>query len=89
MTADAVPAFRRGVRLRAPENGTALLLVPEGVVELNASAAAALALVDGKRSLADIAGALSERAFDVPAETIVSDVGILFERLRARSFIAW
>jgi pyrroloquinoline quinone biosynthesis protein D len=38
-----------------------VLLIPEGAVKLNPSAAEVLALCDGERSLDDIAGALSER----------------------------
>jgi coenzyme PQQ biosynthesis protein PqqD len=38
-----------------------LLLIPEGVVRLNATAAEVLELCDGERSLDDIVGALSER----------------------------
>ena len=38
-----------------------VLLVPEGVVRLNASAAEVLALCDGERSLDEIVGALSSR----------------------------
>jgi pyrroloquinoline quinone biosynthesis protein D len=37
------------------------LLVPEGVVRLNATAAEVLELCDGNRSLDDIVGALTER----------------------------
>ena len=38
-----------------------LLLVPEGAVRLNASAAEVLELCDGERSLDDIVGTLSAR----------------------------
>lgn len=38
-----------------------LLLVPEGAVRLNPTAAAVLELCDGKRSLDDIVGVLSDR----------------------------
>ena len=38
-----------------------ILLIPEGVVRLNPTAAAVLELCDGDRSLDDIAGALSAR----------------------------
>jgi pyrroloquinoline quinone biosynthesis protein D len=38
-----------------------LLLIPEGVVRLNPSAAEVLELCDGQRSLDDIVGALSAR----------------------------
>jgi pyrroloquinoline quinone biosynthesis protein D len=38
-----------------------VLLVPEGAVRLNATAAAVLELCDGERSLDDIVGALAAR----------------------------
>jgi pyrroloquinoline quinone biosynthesis protein D len=38
-----------------------MLLVPEGVVRLNPTAAEVLELCDGERSLAEIVGALSAR----------------------------
>jgi pyrroloquinoline quinone biosynthesis protein D len=38
-----------------------VLLVPEGAVRLNPTAAAVLELCDGKRSLDEIVGTLSER----------------------------
>ena len=38
-----------------------MLLIPEGVVRLNPTAAEVLELCDGERSLDDIAGALSAR----------------------------
>jgi pyrroloquinoline quinone biosynthesis protein D len=38
-----------------------LLLIPEGAVRLNPTAAQVLELCDGERSVDDIAGALSER----------------------------
>ena len=38
-----------------------VLLIPEGVVHLNPSAAEVLGLCDGERSLDDIVGALSAR----------------------------
>lgn len=82
-----VPAFARGVRLRRELDGTAFLLVPEGVVRLNESAAAALALVDGKRSAGEIVAELERGRFDVATARIADDVGELFERLKARHFL--
>jgi pyrroloquinoline quinone biosynthesis protein D len=38
-----------------------ILLIPEGAVRLNATAAQVLELCDGERSVGDIAAALSER----------------------------
>ena len=51
-----------GARLRYDEvREEHVLLVPEGVVRLNPTAAAVLELCDGERSLDDIVGALSAR----------------------------
>jgi pyrroloquinoline quinone biosynthesis protein D len=86
---NSAPSFSRGVRLRREEDGSTMLLVPEGIVRLNASAGAALALVDGRRTLHDIAAELAQHSFDVSAETIESDVNALFERLRQRNFVRW
>jgi pyrroloquinoline quinone biosynthesis protein D len=80
------PAFERGVRLRPADDGGAMLLVPEGAVTLNASAAAALALVDGQRTLDEIVTALCSR-FDVAEARARDDVTALFERLRLRRML--
>ena len=56
------PRLATGARLQYDEvREEHLLLVPEGVVRLNATAAEVLELCDGERSLDDIVGALSER----------------------------
>ncbi len=56
------PRLVTGARLRYDEvREEHLLLVPEGVVRLNPSAAEVLELCDGERSLNDIVGALSAR----------------------------
>ena len=56
------PRLVTGARLRYDEvREEHQLLIPEGVVRLNASAAEVLELCDGERSLEDIVGALSER----------------------------
>lgn len=82
-----VPSFARGVRLRKEPDGTTMLLVPEGVVRLNVTAAAALALVDGRRTQGEIVAELEARGFDATAARIAEDVGALFARLRARRFL--
>jgi pyrroloquinoline quinone biosynthesis protein D len=81
------PAFAPGVRLRREPDGAAFLLVPEGVVKLNATAAAVLALVDGKRGIAEITAELARAGFDADSTRIAEDVTALFERLRARRFL--
>ena len=56
------PRLVTGARLRYDEvREEHVLLIPEGVVRLNATAADVLALCDGERSLDDIAGDLSAR----------------------------
>jgi coenzyme PQQ biosynthesis protein PqqD len=82
-----VPSFARGVRLRREPDGTSMLLVPEGVVRLNVAAAAALALVDGRRTVGEIVAALEGQRFDATTARIDEDVRALFERLRARRFL--
>jgi pyrroloquinoline quinone biosynthesis protein D len=56
------PRLVTGARLRYDEvREEHLLLIPEGVVRLNPTAAEVLELCDGERSLDDIVGALSTR----------------------------
>jgi pyrroloquinoline quinone biosynthesis protein D len=56
------PRLVTGARLRYDEvREEHLLLIPEGVVRLNPSAAEVLELCDGERSLDEIVGALSAR----------------------------
>jgi pyrroloquinoline quinone biosynthesis protein D len=80
------PAFGKGVRLRREADGSAMLLVPEGALVLNASAAAALSLVDGTRSIDEIVAELVSQ-FDVAAEQAREDVNALFERLAERRLL--
>jgi coenzyme PQQ biosynthesis protein PqqD len=87
VSAAGAPAFERGVRLRREPDGSALLLVPEGAVMLNGSAAAALALVDGERTVEQIVAAIAAATYDVPADVIERDVRDLFERLRLRKLV--
>ena len=56
------PRLVTGARLRYDEvREEHLLLIPEGAVRLNPTAAEVLELCDGERSLDDIVGALSTR----------------------------
>jgi pyrroloquinoline quinone biosynthesis protein D len=56
------PRLVTGARLRWDEvREEHLLLIPEGAVRLNATAAEVLELCDGERTLHDIVGALSAR----------------------------
>jgi len=56
------PRLVTGARLRYDEvREEHVLLIPEGAVRLNPTAAEVLELCDGERSLEDIVGALSAR----------------------------
>ena len=76
----------KGVKLRHDRDGGIMLLVPEGALMLNASAAAALELVDGQRTFDDIVATVVER-FDVTAETARGELDELFARLAERGFL--
>ncbi|HVN69931.1 MAG TPA: pyrroloquinoline quinone biosynthesis peptide chaperone PqqD [Candidatus Binatia bacterium] len=86
MDASQRPRFGKGVKLRHDPGGAAMLLVPEGALELNAPAAAALELVDGERTLAQIVEAVVER-FEVAPAQAQREIDELFDRLAERGFL--
>jgi pyrroloquinoline quinone biosynthesis protein D len=62
LTQDSVPRLWRLARLDYdPVRQRRVLLYPEGAVLLNETGAAVLELVDGKRTVAEIASILGER----------------------------
>lgn len=65
------------------KRGNHVLLFPEGLLVLNETAAAILALCDGKRSVADIAGELGERYDRAVDESVLT----LLNRLAAKRLI--
>jgi len=83
---ERVPGFAHGVRARRLDDGTVVLLVPEGIVNLNPTAAATVELFDGTRSCAAIAAELAAR-FAAPRESIAADVAGLADRLAARGWV--
>lgn len=86
MNAEARPRFGKGVKLRHDRDGGVMLLVPEAALVLNRSAAVALELVDGKRTLHEIIEAVVE-TFEVEPEEARKDIGGLFDRLADRGFV--
>ena len=86
MDASQRPRFGKGVKLRREDGGAAMLLVPEGALELNAPAAAALELVDGERTISEIVEALVEK-FDVAPSQAQTEIDELFDRLAERGFL--
>jgi pyrroloquinoline quinone biosynthesis protein D len=87
MNLAAKPRFGKGVKLRHDADGSVMLLVPEGALVLNRSAAVALELVNGERSLEEIVAAVVER-FDVAPQPARDDLSDLFDRLSQRGFVA-
>lgn len=85
---ETVPRLARRVRLRAdPARGGHVLLFPEGVLVLNPTAAEVLYLVDGARTLPQIAVALAARHGAPDASVVLGDVRELLGRLGARGFV--
>jgi pyrroloquinoline quinone biosynthesis protein D len=81
-----VPRFARGVRFRRLDDGTGVLLVPEGVVNLTESAAAIVELIDGERTTEDVAHALAA-SFEASPERIEADVIELLKRFAEKTWI--
>jgi pyrroloquinoline quinone biosynthesis protein D len=79
------PRLVTGARLRYDDvREEHLLLVPEGAVRLNPTAAAVLELCDGERSLEEIVGVLSAR-YD--GAEIGDDVRGLLEAMGQRGLV--
>jgi pyrroloquinoline quinone biosynthesis protein D len=79
------PRLVTGARLRYDEvREEHVLLVPEGVVRLNRTAAEVLELCDGERSLDDIVGALSAR---YQGSDLHRDVEALVDRMTQRGLV--
>jgi len=80
-------ALARGIRLRREEDGSALLLVPEGIVTLNAPAAAALEMLgNGARDFDAIVAGLAAD-FDDPEGSLATDVRVLLDDLAERGYL--
>lgn len=86
MNDDSQPRFGKGVKLRREEDGSVMLLVPEGALVLNPTAAAALELVNGKRTFAEIVAEIVEQ-FEVAPERAGDELRGLFGRLAERGFL--
>ncbi|MFB6815288.1 pyrroloquinoline quinone biosynthesis peptide chaperone PqqD [Streptomyces sp. NPDC056347] len=77
----ASPRLRPGVRLtRDHVRDTDMALLPEGVLVLNETAAAVLALCDGRRTVAQITGLLRERYAGVRGDDVTELLADLAER---------
>ena len=86
MTAGRPYRLAPGMRLQRDASGAAVLLVPEGIVNLNDTAAAILALTDGTRDVDEIVHVLSER-FSASHDALSADVRELLNAFVARGFV--
>ena len=77
----------RGVRLQRDADGTALLLVPEGIVTLNETAAAVVELLDGERRVDAIERSLVER-YEVSSAEAAEAIRELLDDFSRRGFVA-
>jgi pyrroloquinoline quinone biosynthesis protein D len=84
--APVAPRFARGIRFRRLDDGSGVLLVPEGVVNLTESAAAIAELVDGFRTQDEIGAALAA-SFEAPPERIAADVADLLARFAQKTWV--
>jgi pyrroloquinoline quinone biosynthesis protein D len=86
LAATAVPRLRPGVRLRALDDGSCALLVPEGVVTLTPTGAAVVESIDGRLDVAAIVALMRER-FDAVGADVEGDVSELLERFAQHLWI--
>ncbi|WP_238311264.1 pyrroloquinoline-quinone synthase PqqC [Methylobacterium organophilum] len=79
-----VPRLPRGVRLRFDDvRGKHVLLAPERTFDLDDNAVAVLKLVDGSRSVGDIAGELAE-IYAADRAVIEADISVMLADLAAK-----
>jgi coenzyme PQQ biosynthesis protein PqqD len=84
LTADSVPRLWKLARLGFDEvRNRPVLLYPEGAVLLNDTGRAVLELVDGKRTVGEIAGILGERY----GTDVTADVAEYLSHLAERELI--
>ena len=81
------PVVGHGFRLQwEPAQEAHVLLYPEGMVKLNASAAAIMSRCDGVRTVADIVADI-EQAYGVTG--LVADVSAFVAMAREKSWLEW
>jgi pyrroloquinoline quinone biosynthesis protein D len=81
------PAVSRGFRLQwEPAQEAHVLLYPEGMVKLNASAAAIMTRCDGVRTVAEIVADIEQ---SYGATGLAADVSAFVAMAREKSWLEW
>ena len=89
MNKELAPRLADRTRLQKdPTTGQWLLLFPEGLMKLNASAAAILGYCDGHSTLAEILEKLS-RDFKTPVPLLEKDVHAALENFLSKGLVEW
>lgn len=82
-----VPGLVAHARLQIdPVTNHPVLLYPEGILELDETAAALLQLCDGRRTLREIAAALGEE-FEAPPDEILGDAVEFLDDLAGKGLL--
>jgi pyrroloquinoline quinone biosynthesis protein D len=88
LESNAIPQLAPGCRVRNTAE-EAVLLVPEGMLKLQGSAAEILSLIDGQRSIHEIVSELCRQYGPEATEQITTEVHNFLERLHARSVLSF
>jgi pyrroloquinoline quinone biosynthesis protein D len=84
---EARPRLNPKVRVQTDKvSGKPALLYPEGVLLLNPTGAAIVALCDGSRTFMELVAALAEQ-YSAPPDVLSGDVAEYLNRLRDRSLL--
>ena len=87
VTRDSQPRLPRHIKLRHDEGrGRWLILAPERVFDPDAAAVAVLKLVNGQRSVLEIAGLLAQD-YDAPVDIILADAVTMLQDLADKGVV--
>jgi pyrroloquinoline quinone biosynthesis protein D len=84
---NSIPQLARGCRVQSRNEEETVLLIPEGLLRLKGAAADILALVDGKRTAAEITAALHAQYPPEAHEQIAAEVDTFLRSLHNRSVL--
>ena len=87
MMAEQHPTLATGVRLQTdPSTGRAVLLYPEGILELNETARAIVTRCDGLTTVAQMVAALAAE-YEISESELQSDIDACLEDLQQQQLI--